>query len=80
MCLPHNKLKSQIASVFCGVSVDYIHTPKLCIIQPSPQWTPLAISNEREKIALLVVSLAGQPDGGIVRGDWRRGEERERRQ
>ena len=58
--------------------MDYIHGPKLCIIQPSPQWTPLAISNEGEKIALLLVSLAGRPDGGIVRGDCRRERERER--
>ena len=77
MCLPHNKLKSQIASVFCGVSVDYIHTPKLCIIQPSPQWTALAISNEREKIALLVVSLAGPPDGGNCEGRLEERRERE---
>ena len=35
----------------------------------------LAISNEREEIALLVASLAGRPDGGNCEG---RLEERER--
>ena len=45
---------------------------------PVPQWTPLAISNEREEIALLVASLAGPPDGGNWEGrlQERRGEER----
>ena len=36
---------------------------------PVLQWTPLAISNEREEIALLVVSPAAPPDGGIERGE-----------
>ena len=35
---------------------------------PVLQWTPLAISNEREEIALLVVSPAGPPDGGNWEG------------
>ena len=35
----------------------------------------LAISNEREEIALLVASLAGPPDGGNCEGDCSRGEE-----
>ena len=41
-----------------------IFTPKLCIILASPTMDTLAISNEREEIALLVASLAERPDGG----------------
>ena len=54
--------------VFSVGLVWIIFTPKLCIIQPVPTMDTLAISNEREEIALLVASLAGPPDGGgIVR-------------
>ena len=55
-----------------------IFTPKLCIILASPTMDTLAISNEREEIALLVASLAERPDGGNCGGrlQERRGEER----
>ena len=62
--IPHNRF-SLILPVFSGgVLVWIIFTPKLCIILASPTMDTLAISNEREEIALLVASLAGPPDGG----------------
>ena len=53
-----------------------IFTPKLCIILASPTMDTLAISNEREEIALLVASLAERPDGGELWGEIAREERR----
>ena len=63
--------------VFSGELVWIIFTPELCIIAASPTMDTLAISNEREEIALLAAPLSGQPDGGNCKGrlEERRDEE-----